>query len=347
LKPGGNLTCFAFCQLSVCSEVKAGMLGFLNIGSGVQHHAAGPAPLLRGSISRGGDSRSFEGSPSGAGFWASGATVFGATAAVAATRRKQSKLARFADSSEDGPTLESGMGIDYSQLQEFLQAKDFQAADAETRSLLIKIAGEAAVKRGWIYFAEVKSMPEKDISTVENLWQHYSEGKFGFAQQRKIWKKVRGQFDKFAEEVSWFTDTWTNRNWPDEFIYTLEAPVGHLPLTNCIRGAQVLEELLNHPAVEKKKASAVKKTSSTPSSSSSTSETGERKSALSMLAGGHPRHAALPGPAAGPARFVGGRSSACRRLQACRAAPAPLGGVKADLAPAHVLAGLEGGEAFH
>lgn len=36
-------------------------------------------------------------------------------------------------------------------------------------------------------------------------------------------------------------DTWKNRNWPDEFIYNVEAPVGHLPLTNCIRGAQVLE----------------------------------------------------------------------------------------------------------
>lgn len=35
-------------------------------------------------------------------------------------------------------------------------------------------------------------------------------------------------------------DTWKNRNWPDEFIYNVEAPVGHLPLTNCIRGAQVL-----------------------------------------------------------------------------------------------------------
>ena len=33
-------------------------------------------------------------------------------------------------------------------------------------------------------------------------------------------------------------DTWKNRNWPDEFIYNVEAPVGHLPLTNCIRGAQ-------------------------------------------------------------------------------------------------------------
>lgn len=51
-------------------------------------------------------------------------------------------------------------------------------------------------------------MPEKDMDTLETLWQQNSNGRFGFVQQRKIWRKVRGQFDKFAEEVSWFTATW-------------------------------------------------------------------------------------------------------------------------------------------
>lgn len=188
---------------------------------------------------------------------------------------------------QDGVALESDLGIDYSQLRELLQAKDFKAADAETRSLLIKMSGEEAIKRGWIYWAEVKRIPEKDMSTLEGLWQLHSEGKFGFAQQRKIWRKQRGQFDKFALEVSWFTAPWTNRNWPDEFVYTMEAPVGHLPLTNCIRGAQVLQELLDHPAVASKKAAAVKK-SPAPAADSS-GETPKRRSALSMLARGPPR----------------------------------------------------------
>ena len=138
---------------------------------------------------------------------------------------------------------------------------------------------------GHLCTCQVKTIPEKDMDTLETLWQENSNGKFGFVQQRKIWRQVRGQFDKFAEKVSWFTatwhkwllmmdlcfhdtshcpqapaevstshvffflcilfhwirakDTWKNRNWPDEFIYNVEAPVGHLPLTNCIRGAQV------------------------------------------------------------------------------------------------------------
>ena len=47
----------------------------------------------------------------------------------------------------------------------------------------------------------------------------------------------------------------------------------------CIRGAQVLEELLSHPAIENKKAKAVKKSTSEPSE---TKKPGKR-SALSML----------------------------------------------------------------
>jgi len=178
------------------------------------------------------------------------------------------------------------MGLDFSTLRSLLEKQDFKAADAETRSLLIKMAGDEAVKRGWVYFAEVKGMPEKDMDTLESLWQENSNGKFGFVQQRKIWRKHRGQFDKFAEEVSWFTDTWKNRNWPDEFIYSVEAPVGHLPLTNCIRGAQVLEELLSHPAIQTKKATKIKKSKASDSSASDGDEKPGRRSALSMLAQG-------------------------------------------------------------
>eukprot|EP00930_Biecheleria_cincta_P004892 TRINITY_DN105820_c0_g1_i1.p1 TRINITY_DN105820_c0_g1~~TRINITY_DN105820_c0_g1_i1.p1 ORF type:complete len:311 (+),score=56.21 TRINITY_DN105820_c0_g1_i1:55-987(+) len=223
--------------------------------------------------------------------------VSGALAVATAGRRKRTqRIARRQSSAavsqassadlEDGLTLESDLGIDYSKLRDLLCAKEFKAADAETRSLLIKMSGEEAVKRGWIYWAEVRRIPEKDMSTLEGLWQFCSDGRFGFAQQHKIWKKQRGQFDKFALEVSWFTDTWTNRNWPDEFVYTMEAPVGHLPLTNCIRGAQVLQELLDHPAVASKKAVAVQKTTSPAAESSD--EKPQRRSALSMLARGPP-----------------------------------------------------------
>lgn len=293
-----------------------------------------PATSLRGPV---GGTRSLQVEPSAAWNVASATVGTGILASVAAgaiqvvTRRRRCR-GRCSAAALAGaePTLSSDLNLDYSKLRDLLQAGDFKAADAETRSLLIKMSGEGAIKRGWIYFAEVKRIPETDMETLESLWQYFSEGKFGFCAQRKIWRSVRGQFDKFAEQTSWFTDTWKNRNWPDEFVYSLEAPVGHLPLTNCIRGAQVLEELLNHPVIVSKKAITVEQKPikapepEKPAASDTSSEdpAPKRKSALSMLA--------MPqGQPSSPSTsyFVGHR----RRLQVV-----PLRAVAASEAPTEV-----------
>ena len=41
------------------------------------------------------------------------------------------------------------------------------------------------------------------------------------------------------------------RKWPQEFQYTVDAPKGHLPLTNCLRGTQLFKAILEHPAFER------------------------------------------------------------------------------------------------
>ena len=38
------------------------------------------------------------------------------------------------------------------------------------------------------------------------------------------------------------------RKWPAEFTYTADAPKGHLPLTNCLRGTQLFKACYQHPA---------------------------------------------------------------------------------------------------
>ena len=59
--------------------------------------------------------------------------------------------------------------MDFTALRDHLKAGDYRAADDETRALLIKLAGEGAVKRGWVYFTEVKSIPNKDLQTMDSL----------------------------------------------------------------------------------------------------------------------------------------------------------------------------------
>jgi hypothetical protein len=43
-----------------------------------------------------------------------------------------------------------------------------------------------------------------------------------------------------------------HRKWPQEFDYSQEAPRGHLPLTNALRGTRLFEAILEHEAFEKK-----------------------------------------------------------------------------------------------
>jgi len=108
-------------------------------------------------------------------------------AALSARRARVSQVLRRASETDASDVaLDSELNIDYTILRDLLSQGDFKAADAETRKLLIKLGGEAAEKRGWIYFAEVRKIPEVDMTTIDNLWQAFSKGRFGFSAQRKI-----------------------------------------------------------------------------------------------------------------------------------------------------------------
>ncbi|CAN7128722.1 unnamed protein product [Brassica rapa subsp. narinosa] len=136
--------------------------------------------------------------------------------------------------------------------------QDFRKADEETRRLLIQIAGEAAIKRGYVFFSEVKSISIEDLQAIDNLWTKHSDGRFGYSVQRKIWLKVKKDFTRFFIKVEWMKllDTevvqYNYRAFPDEFKWELndETPLGHLPLTNALRGTQLLKCVLSHPAFE-------------------------------------------------------------------------------------------------
>lgn len=150
--------------------------------------------------------------------------------------------------------LKSDLGIDYSDLKACLAEGRFQDADDETRALLIKMAGEQAVKRGWVYFTEVRTIPAADLETVDNLWRVHSNGKFGYSAQREVWVQNRRQWPRFFKTINWvFSENNHYRKWPSEFTYSLDAKKGHLPLTNALRGTQLFQEILEHPAINKPK----------------------------------------------------------------------------------------------
>lgn len=147
------------------------------------------------------------------------------------------------------PFRETQAGVDYTALRDLLKAGEWEEADNEHRRLMCVLAGEDAEDRGWVYFTEVKQFPVKDLKTIDNLWTFYSDGKFGFSVQRKIWIGKKRQWAKFFKEIDWVQgENNAYRKWPEEFIWKKEAKKGHMPLTNALRGTQLLNALLEHPA---------------------------------------------------------------------------------------------------
>ena len=142
----------------------------------------------------------------------------------------------------------SKVGFDYSPLQQYLLNESFEEADRFTSSKLRELAGEKAVKRGYVYFSEVESIPSTDLSTLDKLWIVYSRGKFGFTVQSKILGSVGGRYDKLWPRIGWKKDgIWTR--YPKAFNWSIEAPSGHMPLVNQLRGVRLMDALLNHEAL--------------------------------------------------------------------------------------------------
>lgn len=143
--------------------------------------------------------------------------------------------------------LPSEKGIDYQPIQDALIEGDWQEADRLTTVKLCELAGTAAKARKWLYYTEVLNFPRLDLETIDKLWRVYSEDKFGFSVQRELWLSVDRVWEQLWPRINWKQgNTWTR--YPGAFTWSLEAPRGHLPLTNQLRGVRVMAALLEHPA---------------------------------------------------------------------------------------------------
>nr|YP_009314852.1 Hypothetical protein ycf53 [Scinaia undulata]SCW23307.1 Hypothetical protein ycf53 [Scinaia undulata] len=144
--------------------------------------------------------------------------------------------------------LKSVMGIDYKPLQHLLVTKQFQEADQLTQLTLCTLAQASNDHtRSWLYFTDIANMPAVDLFTVDRLWQVHSRGLFGLSIQRQIWLSTNSNWEKFWHKIGWKVNN-ANCRYPQDFIWNITAPAGHLPLFNQLRGVQVLAALFEHPA---------------------------------------------------------------------------------------------------
>lgn len=143
--------------------------------------------------------------------------------------------------------LTSESNVDFNDLQQLLMNQKYQEADALTRVKLCELVGETAILRKWVYFTEIEKISIADLQLIDLLWQVYSEGRFGYKIQRQMWLSLGKNYAQLWEKLKWkLGNKWTK--YPQEFIWDLSAPTGHLPLSNQLRGVRVIDALFSHPA---------------------------------------------------------------------------------------------------
>ena len=130
--------------------------------------------------------------------------------------------------------LSSECNVDYTRLRDLLKAGNWKDADYETYLVMLKVVGRES--GDWIRDEELLNFPCTDLRTIDRLWVKYSNGRFGFSVQKKIYLEVGGKPDgkyyeeawkKFGDRIGWrVKESWLSYT---DVTFDTIAPLGHLP----------------------------------------------------------------------------------------------------------------------
>jgi len=128
--------------------------------------------------------------------------------------------------------LISAKGVDYRQLDRLLATGEWEEADEETLNKMLEAAGRT--EESWLRIEDMHRFPCEDLRTIDQLWVKYTNGRFGFSVQQRIYQSLGGskEYDReiweaFGERVGWrVNNEWLYYN---ELKFNTKAPVAHLP----------------------------------------------------------------------------------------------------------------------
>jgi eukaryotic-like serine/threonine-protein kinase len=116
-------------------------------------------------------------------------------------------------------------------------AGKWKEADEETARVMLAIAGRE--KERWLDVEHIDNFPCLDLRTIDQLWIKYSDGRFGFFVQKRIYRSLGGtrKYDEkiwkaFGDAVGWRKGgEWLYYN---NITFDPSAPQGHLPWGICM-----------------------------------------------------------------------------------------------------------------
>jgi len=95
----------------------------------------------------------------------------------------------------------------YQTLETCLKNQQWREADTETYRLMITTVGKEDGQ--WFDRTDLENFPCEDLRTLDQLWVKYSNGKWGFSVQKRIWQecgspmKCNNDLEKLGDRVGW------------------------------------------------------------------------------------------------------------------------------------------------
>lgn len=133
--------------------------------------------------------------------------------------------------------LVSAVGVDYRKLRDLLAAGKWREADEETEKVMLKVAGR---EEEYLDLASIDKFPCEDLRTIDQLWVKYSNGRFGFSVQKRIYQSLGGTreynreiWERFGDRVGWRKNG--DYLYYKNLTFSTKAPEAHLPL-RCVWG---------------------------------------------------------------------------------------------------------------
>jgi serine/threonine-protein kinase len=126
--------------------------------------------------------------------------------------------------------LSSTGTANYQRLERLLADGKWRDADEETARVIFQ-GFRQAEQEGLVYSLDdyIEWLPGEDLLRIDNLWVNYSNSRFGFSVQRKIWREVNKDYQAFGDRVGWRVEgDWILYS---DITYQRQAPSGHLPIT--------------------------------------------------------------------------------------------------------------------
>ncbi|WP_375470440.1 GUN4 domain-containing protein [uncultured Nostoc sp.] len=123
---------------------------------------------------------------------------------------------------------------DYTTLKNLLASGSWKEADEETSRVILAIANRE--KESQLDRESLDNFPCNELRAIDNLWVKYSNGRFGFSVQKRIYRELGGVkrsyhpyiWEQFGSKVGWVKGGgWLG--YENEITFDTAAPEGHFP----------------------------------------------------------------------------------------------------------------------